>query len=85
MSKRLQVLLDEREFEELQHQAREEQMTVAEWVRRSLRAARRQSASGDVRRKLAAIRAAAGHSFPVGDVEEMLAEIERGYGRGADQ
>ena len=85
MSKRLQVLLDEEELEEVRRQAREEKMTVAEWVRRSLRTAGRQNASGDVRRKLEAIRAAARHSFPVGNIEEMLAEIEGGYGPGADQ
>jgi hypothetical protein len=32
MSKRLQVLLDEQEFEELQEIARQIRMTVAEWV-----------------------------------------------------
>ena len=79
MSKRLQVLLDEHELEEVQRQAREERMTVAEWVRQSLRAARRQRSGGGAGRKLEAIRAAARHSFPSDDIERMLAEIERGY------
>jgi hypothetical protein len=54
-------------------------MTVAEWVRQALRAARRRRAVGDPKKKIAAIRAAARHSFPTADIEQMLAEIERGY------
>jgi hypothetical protein len=34
---------------------------------------------GDVEKKPAAIRAAAKHEFPTGDIETMLAEIEQGY------
>ena len=41
MSKRLQVLLDEQEFDDIQDIARRNRMTVAEWVRQALRAARR--------------------------------------------
>jgi len=54
-------------------------LTVAEWVRMALRDARRHHAIGDPRKKLAAVRAAAQHSFPSGDVEQMLSEIETGY------
>jgi hypothetical protein len=79
MSKRLQVLLDEPEWRELQRAARAEKTTVAEWVRRALRQARRGSSSKDVQRKIAAIRVAARHSFPAPDVDQMNREIERGY------
>ncbi len=79
MSKRLQVVLDEDEMEQIQRLADEERMTVSEWVRQSLRAARRQRGSGDLGRKLEAIRLAARHSFPTADVGQMLAEVERGY------
>ena len=41
MSKRLQVLLDEPEWREIQKAARAERKTVAEWVRQALRTARR--------------------------------------------
>jgi hypothetical protein len=30
-------------------------------------------------RKLEAVRAAAAHSYPTAEIEDMLAEIERGY------
>jgi len=33
--------------------------------------------------KLEIIRAAAQHDYPVTDIDDMLAEIERGYGTGA--
>lgn len=80
MSKRLQVIFDDKELAEIQREARRRRMTVAEWVRQSLRAARRTGATGDVQRKLEALRTASKHSFPTGDIDEMLAQIERGYG-----
>ena len=54
-------------------------MTVAEWVRQVLRAARRNSPASDPGRKLEVVRAAARHGFPTADIETMLAEISRGY------
>ena len=54
-------------------------MTTAEWVRRSLRAARDAESGADVGQKLAAVRQAAAHAFPTADIETMLDEIERGY------
>ena len=79
MSKRLQVILDEEELRDIQRMAQMKHMTVAEWVRQVLRAARRGESTGDPDRKLQAIRAAARHTFPAGDIENMLQEIETGY------
>ena len=79
MSKRLQVLLDEMELREIRRTAKAQRMTVAEWVRQTLRAARRRESSGDVAKKLAAIRAAARHDYPIADIDQMNEEIERGY------
>lgn len=78
MSKRLQVLLEDPEWREIQRAARVQRLTIAEWVRQALRAARKQQPAGDLDRKIGAVRAAALHSFPSGDVEQMLDEIERG-------
>jgi hypothetical protein len=83
MSKRLQVLLDEAEYRDLRRLARAEKITVAEWVRQALRLARRRQPTGKTDRKLAAIRAAVEHGFPTADIEQVLADIERGY-LGAD-
>ena len=79
MTKRLQVLLDDPEWRDLQRAARAERTTVAEWVRRALRSARRDASPQDVDRRLSAIRHAAQHAFPTADVVQMNAEIERGY------
>lgn len=79
MSKRLQVLLEEKEWAEIQRAARAHRVTIAEWVRQALRQARRRQPQRDAEKKLKAIRAAARHSFPSGDIEQMLAEIESGY------
>jgi hypothetical protein len=79
MTKRLQVLFEDDELRELQRLARQHRMTTAEWVRRSLRAAREAETGADVGQKLAAVRQAAAHSFPTADIDSMLAEIERGY------
>ena len=80
MTKRLQVLFDDDELRELQRLARRHRMTTAEWVRRSLRAARDAEAGADIGQKLAAIRAGAAFGFPTADIATMLGEIERGYG-----
>ncbi len=79
MSKRLQVLVDEREWREIREVARANHVTVAEWVRQSLRHARRQMASGDTDVKLEAIRTAARCEFPTAGIDSMLREIEGGY------
>lgn len=79
MSKRLQVLFEESELDEVRRVAERHHMTVAEWVRQALRAARRQEPEREAHEKLDAIRRAAEHDFPSGDIDQMLAEIERGY------
>jgi hypothetical protein len=79
MTKRLQVLFEDDELQELQRLARQHRMTTAEWVRRSLRAARDAESGADVAQKLAAVRQAASNAFPTADIESMLDEIERGY------
>ena len=85
MTKRLQVLLEEPEWKEIRRTARAHRMTVAEWVRQALRSARRASSSKDPEAKLAAIRRAARCAHPTADIDQMNAEIERGYlGRDAD-
>lgn len=79
MSKRLQVLLDEAELREIRRLARSQRMTVAAWVRRVLRDARRREPLADTGKKLEVVRSAARYSFPTADIDAMLGEIERGY------
>lgn len=79
MSKRLQILLNEDEFEEIRRCAQREQISVGEWVRRALREARLNRPVKTPEAKLRALRTAARYSFPTADIDQMLAEIERGY------
>jgi len=79
MSKRLQVVVTDEELGEIQRSAPQAGLTASEWVRQSLRQARRASAAGDPARKLAVIRAAAEHEFPTAEIADMLAQIQSGY------
>lgn len=85
MSKRLQVLFDDREYEALQAVARTQHMTMAEWVRQTLRSARREQPLEMVRSKLDAIEEAMTHEFPTGDIEQLLEQTEQGYGQGLSE
>ena len=77
MTKRLQVLLDEEEYIDIQGAARRHRMTVAEWVRQALRKARADH-PGTVEAKLRAIADASRYEFPTADIDDMLKEIEAG-------
>jgi hypothetical protein len=79
MSKRLQVLLPDQEMSDIRRLAKQEQLTVGEWVRRTLREARASRPEVGPEMKLKAVRRAAEYSFPTADVDQMLREIERGY------
>ncbi|MEN8131068.1 MAG: antitoxin [Pseudomonadota bacterium] len=79
MSKRLQVLLEEQEMAEIQAISRNHHMTVAEWVRQTLRAARRAEPLENMQSKLGVVYAAADYAFPAPDIDQMLEEIDRGY------
>jgi methylmalonyl-CoA mutase N-terminal domain/subunit len=80
MTKRLQVLLDDEDLAEIQELARRRHQTTAAWVRDALRAARDTAAHPETGRKLRAVREAATHDYPIAEIEDVLAEIERGYG-----
>lgn len=79
MSKRLQVLLDPKEYKQFMTIAKTQGMSLGEWVRQALRATVRQRSVGDAEEKLARIkRLAEKGDLPTGDIESLLAEIERG-------
>ncbi len=81
MSKRLQVILSDEEYEELRLVSSSAGVTVSEWVRQALRKMRRDRSLLEADGKIDAVRAAAKHDFPTGDIDTMLAEIESGYPR----
>lgn len=80
MAKRLQVIVRDPDYREIQRISRSRHMSIAEWVRQALDLARRREPITDVGKKLEIIRAAVRHDYPSGDIEDMLAEIESGYG-----
>ena len=82
MSKRLQVLLEESEYAEIQRIAGENNMTVAEWVRDALRQAKRAYPHARLEQKLKSLKTSVTYEFPTADIEQMLGEIEQGYGSG---
>lgn len=84
MSKRLQVILKDAEYREIQKAARSRRLSLAEWVRQALSLARSRESSGDIGKKLAVIRTAARYEFPTAEIDVMLAEIESGYTRNSD-
>ena len=76
--------MDEQELEAIREAARRRGVTVSEWARSVLREARRADSDGDADRKLAAIRAADCRSYPTADIDQMLAEVQKGYGEADD-
>ena len=83
MAKRLQVILKDPDYREIQRAARSRHMSIAEWVRQALVRANQHEPVGRVGKKLEVIRAAARLDYPTGDISRILAGIERGYGSGA--
>jgi hypothetical protein len=82
MSIRLQVVMDEAEYRDIQRIARRRRTTLSEWVRSALRVARQAEPRPDRGRKLEAIHAASRHAFPTADIDRMLAEIAQGRTEG---
>lgn len=79
MSNRLQVLLDPKEYKLFQKMARQEGLSLGEWVRKVLRKAQEQLSQQFPSQKLKALQKAAQHQYPSADIDQMLSEIEKGY------
>lgn len=75
MAKRLQVILKDSEYGDIQRMARSRRMSIAEWVRQALDLARQHEHGPRVEEKLKVVRSAAQHDYPSGDIDRMLAEI----------
>jgi len=66
-------------MESLRQNAKDENLTVGEYVRRALREVQSRRPTKPPAEKLAAIQEALKYSFPVADIDEMNREIEQGY------
>ena len=78
MSKRLQVLLPEKDYRALAVVSRKESKTIAEWVRDSIRRRLKVVEPPSPEKKLSKILKYARYSGPTGDIEQILSEIEKG-------
>ena len=78
MSARLQVIVSEEEMISLRQAARRTGLTVSEWARQALRRARDEQAGPTAESRLRALERALACNHPTGDIDEMLADIERG-------
>lgn len=82
MTERLQVLLDDEELAVIQQFAKRRRQTTTAWVRDALRVTRDTASYPETGRKLHVVREAASHAYPAGEIDGMLADIERGYREG---
>ncbi|MBI4924858.1 MAG: antitoxin [Bdellovibrio sp.] len=80
MSKRLQILLPEEEYKEIQTISRLDKKTIAEWVRQSIRSSIKERVPEESEKKIARILSFAKYSGPTGDIQSLLKEIEKGRG-----
>lgn len=81
MSKRLQILLPNDEFKDLQRVSRRLKRSVADFVREGIRARLAAEERVPPERRIARILAFAKHAAPTCDIDQMLAEIESGRNR----
>ena len=81
MTKRLQVLFEDDEYEAIQLTAKKERVTVAEWVRQALRNAQKKRALS-LEEKMQAISVATRNQYPTAEIDQMLTEITNGYKSG---
>ena len=79
MSKRLQVLIEPREYLTFRRIAREAGVSLGEWVRLALRRSAERASPRPAEEKLRRLRTASRHAFPSGDIDTMLQQIEQGY------
>jgi hypothetical protein len=82
VSKRLQVLMTDSEYDSIAQAAKRQNLAVGEYVRRELARSARLSDISPMEQKLDVISRALEYNFPAPDIEQMNAEIDRGYSLG---
>ena len=79
MTKRLQILLSEVDFEQLRVVARANDVSVGEWVRQAIHRSFAVPGSRAKEAKLSAVREAMALYAPAPDIDQTNREIEEGY------
>ena len=77
MAKRLQVILKDPEYREIQRAARSRRMSIAQWVRQALELARRHEPGAGTGKKLDVIRAAAQQRISFGRYSPVCSRKSR--------
>jgi hypothetical protein len=80
VSKRLQIVVPDDEYRAITRAARRRGKPVSQIVRESLKRTLSEEADDDPERRIAAVLRFARFVGPTGDIEEILADIERGRG-----
>lgn len=75
----MQVLFQPREYKTFQHLAKEMGLSLGEWVRQALRFQAAAVSFKSATVKIKNIRKACRYSFPTGEIDQLLSEIEKGY------
>ena len=76
----MQLVMKDREIEQLRDCAERDGLSLSEWARRALERARRDQEGPSPEQKQKALEQALKCGHPTGDIEEVIAEIERGRG-----
>ncbi|MBI4585144.1 MAG: ribbon-helix-helix protein, CopG family [Planctomycetes bacterium] len=71
--------MDEKEYQRIQRLAKRARLSLGEFVRLALRKAAKLGSERSPQEKLTALRQAVKWEFPTGSIEEINAEIEKGY------
>lgn len=79
MSKRLQVIVEDSEYQEIQRSTLSRDVDCGVGAKQALKPARRSEPAGSVGKKLEVIRRYSKCQFPVRDIQDMLAEIAADY------
>lgn len=80
MSKRLQVIIPDDEYDAIISAARRRGQPVSRLVRESLRRSVAEEPEPDPERRIAAVLRFARYAGPTGDIEQLLHEIDQGRG-----
>lgn len=78
MSFRLQILIPDNEYREVVKASKKEAKKISEWVRESIRSRLKFTRPESPEIKLARILKFAKYQGPTADIDQMLAEIEKG-------
>lgn len=78
MSKRLQVLMEPQEYASFQKLAKDAGLSLGEWTREALRSFASQISPKRPEKKLKDLRKYAKYHYPIGEIDQVLAEIEKG-------